>query len=293
MRKVRRLTRSPGRPTPRAATGPRSRPQSTRRAGQDTQIGLHEIEHCMDATVSIDLADPLPRAELLRLADDVFAWLQRVDRLFNMYRPDSEISRMRRGELRMSESSPEVRTALERCAELWRATGGFFDPYATGVLDPSGFVKGWAIQVASDRLLAAGCDNHCLTCGGDVRVRGTTAVGEPWRIGVRHPWERLEVAWVLAGTDLAVATSGSYGRGPHVIDPYQGRPATQLRSVTVVGHDLGTATAYATAGTAMGLPALTWLARLDGHEAAVVTEDGRRFRSDGLPVSGEDAWERR
>jgi thiamine biosynthesis lipoprotein len=55
--------------------------------------------------------------------------------------------------------------------------------------------------------------------------------------------------------------------------------------VTVVGPELGTADAFATAALAMGHKGLDWLATLDGHESAAITEDGRAFRSDGLPVA--------
>jgi thiamine biosynthesis lipoprotein len=179
-----------------------------------------------------------------------------------------------------------VSAVLDACAELWRATSGWFDVYATGRLDPSGYVKGWAAQVASDRLVAAGAGNHCLNAGGDLRVRGRPAAAGGWRVGVRHPWLPDRTAWVLEGTDLAVATSARYERGPHVIDPYTGRPATFLRSVTVIGPDLGVADAYATAGLAMGEAGLNWLATLDGYESAAVCEDGRAFRSAGLPAVG-------
>jgi thiamine biosynthesis lipoprotein len=94
-----------------------------------------------------------------------------------------------------------------------------------------------------------------------------------------------KLSWVLGGTDLAVATTGTYERGWHVLDPRTGQPARALRSVTVVGPDLGIADAYATAALAMGLPGLEWLARLPGHEAGVVTEDGLCFRSGRLPVA--------
>ena len=146
-------------------------------------------------------------------------------------------------------------------------------------------MKGWSVQVASDRLAAAGAGNHCLNAGGDVVIRGRPAPGREWRVGIRHPWDPLAVCWVVSGTDLAVATSGTYERGYHVIDPYRGQPATALRSVTVVGKDLGIADAYATAALAMGLPGLDWLARLDGYESGAVTEDGAAYRSAGFPVA--------
>jgi len=90
---------------------------------------------------------------------------------------------------------------------------------------------------------------------------------------------------VLHGTDLAVATSGVYERGHHVIDPRRGTPARGLRSVTVVGADLGTADAYATAAVAMGRAGARWLSRLPGHDCAVVTDDGRFLRTPGLPTA--------
>ncbi|MFI5484718.1 FAD:protein FMN transferase [Micromonospora echinaurantiaca] len=240
----------------------------------------------MGTAISLDLADDLPTVELTALADAVFGWLREVDARFSTYRADSEVCRVDRGELAVADGSADLRDVLARCADLWRATDGFFDAYATGRLDPSGYVKGWAVQVASDRLLAAGAANHCLNAGGDVRVRGRSATGRPWRIGVRHPWDPMATCLVLTGTDLAVATSGVYERGAHVRDPRRGVPATGLRSVTVVGPDLGVADAYATAAVAMGAAGVGWLDRLAGHQHAIVTEDGRLLHSAGLPLAG-------
>ncbi|MEU7615882.1 FAD:protein FMN transferase [Micromonospora rifamycinica] len=238
----------------------------------------------MGTAVSLDLADDLPADTLRGLADDTFRWLREVDARFTTYRDDSEVRRVDRGELSLSGASADLRAVLARCADLWGDTDGYFDVYATGRLDPSGYVKGWSVQVASDRLVAAGAARHCLNAGGDVRVRGHSSSGRPWRIGVRHPWDGSATCLVLAGTDLAVATSGVYERGHHVLDPRRGEPARGLRSVTVVGPDLGVADAYATAAVAMGVAGIGWLDRLPGHRHAVVTDDGRLLRSTSLPL---------
>ncbi|MGC9665176.1 FAD:protein FMN transferase [Planosporangium sp. 12N6] len=237
----------------------------------------------MGTMIAIDLADPLPEAVLAALADDFFAWMREVDRRFSTFKPDSEVCRLHRGELRAEQCSPDLREVLDACAKLWRDTDGYFDVYATGPLDPSGYVKGWAAEVASARLVAAGSTNHLINAGGDVRVRGCPAPGEKWQIPIRHPWQRDGAYLVVAGNDLAVATSGTYERGFHVVDPRTGSPARELRSVTVVGPDLAVADAYATAGVAMGMAGLRWLAALPGYQVAVVTEDGQGFRSPGLP----------
>ncbi|WP_410811448.1 FAD:protein FMN transferase [Micromonospora sp. 067-2] len=239
----------------------------------------------MGTTISLDLADDLPPARLHELADQVFDWMREVDARFSTYRADSEVCRFDRGEVLLSEASADLRFVLEACADLWGATDGFFDAYATGRLDPSGFVKGWAAQVASDRLLAAGAANHCVNAGGDVRVRGFSPSAEPWRIGIRHPWDEMAACLVVAGTDLAVATSGVYERGRHVLDPRRGVPAGGLRSVTVVGTDLGASDAYATAALAMGAAGIGWLGRLADHSHAVITDDARQFLSGDLPLT--------
>lgn len=250
-----------------------------------TRPGLCRVEQIMGTAITLDLADDLPPATLRELADEVFAWMHEVDTRFSTYQPDSEVCRFDRGEVLLSEASADLRYVLETCADLWGATDGFFDAYATGRLDPSGYVKGWAAQVASDRLVAAGAVNHCVNAGGDVRVRGLSPSGEPWRIGIRHPWDAMAACLVLSGTDLAVATSGVYERGRHVLDPRRGAPASGLRSVTVVGTDLGVADAYATAALAMGTPGLNWLARLDDHTHAAITDNARQYHSTALPLT--------
>ncbi len=245
------------------------------------------VEPLMGTTVSLHIGDPLRPDRLQALGDDLFAFLHEVDARFSTYRDDSEVSLVERGRLDPGHGSPMLREVLEHSAKLWDDTDGYFDIHATGRLDPSGFVKGWAVQAASDRLVAAGCANHRVNAGGDVRVRGRRLDGAPWRIGVRHPFQPEQVCCVLAGTDLAVATSGVYERGHHVIDPFTGVPAQGLRSVTVVGTDLGIADAYATAAVAMGPAGPAWLARLAGHTTAVVTDAGAFLHSPDLPVVGE------
>lgn len=225
----------------------------------------------MGTAISVDAATDA-------MAEDVFAWLREVDERFSTYKPDSEVNRLDRGELSAGECSPPLRHVLDECARLWQVTGGYFDAYATGRLDPSGYVKGWSVQVASDRLVAAGSASHCINAGGDVCVRGR------WRVGVQHPWERMKVAWIVDAVDTAVATSGVYERGAHVVNPFTGKGAADLASVTVVGPDLALADAYATAAVAMGRKALDWLASLEGYESAVITSGGDAFTSPGLPL---------
>ena len=113
---------------------------------------MHHAEHVMGTVVSIDLADNLPQDHLRAMIGDVCDWLHEVDRRFSTYREDSEVSRLRRREIDPADCSADMRDVLEACADLWRETDGYFDVYAAGPLDPSGYVKGWSVEIASARL---------------------------------------------------------------------------------------------------------------------------------------------
>jgi FAD:protein FMN transferase len=218
----------------------------------------------MGMPVTIDVRDA--RAGTAQL-DRAFAWLREVDAVFSTYRDDSEVSRLGRGELALRDARPMVRQVLARCECLRTATGGYFDARAPrpGALDPTGLVKGWAVDAAAALLERDGGRRWCIDAGGDVRVRGG-----PWRVGIRHPRRHDRLAAVLEAGDLAVATSGAYERGEHIVDPHTGRPPHGVLSVTVVGPDLATADACATAAFAMGARGPRWTAGLRGYDAMTI-----------------------
>ncbi len=248
-------------------------------------VPVRHVEHCMGTVFTIDVRSPgVPH----RAVEEVVAWLHHVDAVFSTYRADSEVSRLGRGELALDSCSSDVRTVLARCAELAAETGGYFSARAGGGLDPSGYVKGWAIERASDLLRAAGSTNHSVNGGGDVQCVGWAAPGRPWRIGVAHPLDRTALAGVVEGApgaDLAIATSGTAERGDHVLDPHTGQPPRGLASVTVVGTRLAAVDAYATAAFAMGTSAVDWLSGRPDLRSQVVHADGRAWSSPGFAAA--------
>jgi thiamine biosynthesis lipoprotein len=237
----------------------------------------------MGTTVSVALRPPLVPTDAL---DRFFARLRAVDARFSPYRDDSEVSRLARGEIAEADASPDLRHVLSACDHLSFVTDGAFDARrhrADGRPDPSGFVKGWAIEEAAWILDSTGARNYWINAGGDIVARGAAAPGRPWRVGIQHPDRRDRVAAVLAVTDRAVATSGTYERGDHIRDPRGRGPATAgLRSVTVVGPALAFTDAYATALFVMGLDGLRWLATHPDYEALVITSDDRVVSTQGM-----------
>ncbi|HWF42373.1 MAG TPA: FAD:protein FMN transferase [Acidothermaceae bacterium] len=249
---------------------------------------LVHVEHVMGTVVSFDVrfTDEAQRAPMNAGIADAVTWLHRVDDVFSTYRDDSQVSRLGRGELRLADCDADVEEVLELCAQVGRETDGYFSSTYGGRLDPTGVVKGWAIQRASELLSSAGSTHHLVNGGGDIQAVGGSAPGVPWQIGIAHPLKRDALASVVQLTDGAVATSGIAERGAHVIDPFTGQPAVALASVTVVGIDLIRTDAYATAAIAMGERAHRWLEGCVGYEAFAVAADGLRWCTSGYSRVG-------
>ncbi|WUH95611.1 FAD:protein FMN transferase [Streptomyces sp. NBC_00433] len=211
------------------------------------------------------------------------AWLHHVDEVFSTYRPESQISRLARGTLALSACSPEVWEVLGLCEAAERRSDGFFSARYAGGFDPTGLVKGWAVERAAAMVSSAGAEAVCVNGGGDVQVHGG-----PWRIGVADPLRKGELATAVhADGELAVATSGPAERGCHIVDPRTGLPpAAALASLTVVTRRLTDADAHATAGYAMGDRARPWLESLPGTRCFAVAADGTSWTTGGTGPDG-------
>jgi len=200
------------------------------------------------------------------------AELRAVDAAFSPFHSRSLVSAVRRGELTPDSYPPPLAEVVQCCDAMRAATDGWFDAWAVpGGFDPTGLVKGWAMDRAAVLLRAAGIDDYAITAGGDWLVRGNGPRGGAWRVGVADPDNPLRVLATVELTDGAVATSGY---GAPVVNPHTGAPARSRGPATVTGPTLSTADAFATALYAAGEAGLSWFPTADGYTAAVVA--GRR-----------------
>jgi FAD:protein FMN transferase len=248
--------------------------------------GVLHVEQIMGMPIVVDVRDlDDPGA-----VEPVFDWFRLVDATFSTYRDDSVVARLDRGELDAEDAPPDLREVLARCEELRLETGGYFDARARdpGRLNPSGLVKGWSVDRAAAILDELGSRNYAVNAGGDIRLCGGALPQQAWRVGIEHPRDRAQVAAVVEGRELAIATSGAYLRGEHVVDPHTRRPPEGVLSVTIAGPDLATADAYATAAFAMGRKGPAWTARLRGYEALTILDDGRSLRTPEFPLADCD-----
>ena len=246
--------------------------------------GIRRVEMIMGMPIVVDVRDDGVGDGLLDLAYD---WFREVDAVFSTYRDDSEISRLNRDELALRECRADVRWVIARCRELAEETDGYFDAEAVvpGSIDPSGLVKGWSVDRGGDLLEHRGIRNYSINAGGDIRTRGAALPEDRWRTGIQHPLHQDRIAAIVESNDLALATSGTYVRGQHILDPHSGLPATGLLSVTITGDELGTVDAYATAAFAMGEGAPGWISTLRGYEALCILPDESSLMTPAFPLA--------
>lgn len=262
---------------------------TTRSAATEPGISgttYRHVEHCMGTVFSFDVRG-LSRQRAGAGVASAVSWLHEVDARFSPYRPESEVTAVAEDRLDLADASALLREVVRQAEAIGSCSDGFFTLYPSGRFDPSGFVKGWAVQRASDLLTEYGSTSHCVNGGGDVQAVGMAGPDLPWRIGIAHPADPQRLAAVVQGPApdgdaFAVATSGTAERGAHIEDPVTGAQPVELASVTLVGRSLADVDALATAAFAMGECARRWLEHLSGVEAFAVRPDGTTWSTSGF-----------
>lgn len=213
-----------------------------------------------------------------------FSYLAAVEDRFSVYRADSEISRINRGEIAPAEMSREMNEVFALAEKTKAETNGYFDiRKPDGSLDPSGIVKGWAIKNTAALIRSAGYENYFVNAGGDIAMRGKNAKGEEWSVGIRNPFNIHEIVKVVYPRGEGIATSGSYIRGDHIYNPHA--PTEELHdivSITIIGPDVLEADRFATAAFAMGKGGIAFIERLSGFEGYAIAKDGTATLTSGF-----------
>jgi FAD:protein FMN transferase len=256
-------------------------------------VPTRHLEHVMGTVVTIDLYTgrslaAAESAEVRRLLARASAILQHADEIFSTWRPRSPVSRLRAGAITMAQAPAEVAAVLERCAAARELSRGWFDPWAMpGGVDPTGYVKGWAAQQALAAVTAPCVTGAMVNAAGDIASFGGPAPGQPFRVGIADPAAPRRLAEIaeLTGLTRAIATSGTYERGDHLIDPHSGQAAARVASASVTGPDLGLADALATAVAVAGETGLALIEPIDGYEALTIGLDGRRRWTPRFPFA--------
>ena len=219
-----------------------------------------------------------------KILDKIFSYFVYVDEKFSTYKEASEITSINKKELKLEDASEDMKQVFSLCEKTKKETGGYF--YIVdrdGKYDPSGLVKGWAINNASGILLKEGFSNFYIDAGGDIQTGGKNGDGKTWTVGIKNPFCDKEIVKSLYIKNEGVATSGTYIRGQHVYNPKnKGEFITDIISLTVIGRNIYEADRFATAAFAMGKEGIGFIEKLDGLEGYMIDKDGLATETSGF-----------
>lgn len=248
---------------------------------------VHHLENVMGTVVTIDIytyaeESAVAVAPQLRQARAV---LHNVDEVFSTWKEHSPITKLRRGDITIAEAPLEVAEVLRLCVIARDLSNGWFDPWAMPRgFDPTGYVKGWAAQRALAVLVSPGVSGAIVNAAGDIASFGGPPGTDSFRFGIVDPLSPGNLACIVELTG-ALATSGTYERGEHLIDPHSGKASARVASASVSGPDLGLADALATAVAVAGEEGLARVEELSGYEAMTISFDGTKHWTAHFPFA--------
>ena len=150
--------------------------------------------------------------------------------------------------------------------------------------------KGYAVDMAMQKMTNLGVKNAIIKAGGDMRIQGTKD-GEPWDVGIKHPRDRKKLLGKLNLSNISISTSGDYERYfikdgvlyHHIMDPKTGYPSRGCQSVTILAPDTMTSDALSTAVFVLGPEdGMRLIKSLSGIEGIIVDSNGHVHYSPGL-----------
>lgn len=176
--------------------------------------------------------------------------VDRLENIFSLYRPDSEISRLNR-EGRLDRASPDLQLVLDYSQQIAQASDGAFDPtiqpiwqfYASGASDRmgldralrlvdytaivgvrntlrlgqsgmaislNGIAQGYITDRITELLGNQGFENAMIQLG-ETRALGSAPDGSAFSVGIVDPASPRQIGSEVSLANAALSVSGGYG----------------------------------------------------------------------------------
>lgn len=234
---------------------------------------MQKTEWIMGMPIIVNIVDK--KVDYQNLFELVFNYFKDVDSQFSTYKVDSEVSKLNSKTIKLDEISNQLREILTLSEETKKMTNRYFDIYKKdGAIDPSGLVKGWAINNAANILKKEGIQNFFISAGSDIQTFGKNSSQKKWRVGIKNPFNSSEIVKIISLSGEGVATSGNYLRGDHIYDPHSNRKIEDIVSLTVIGKNIYEADRFATAAFAMGKKGINFLEQQKNLEGYMIDKKG-------------------
>jgi len=236
-----------------------------------------ETRILMGMPITIEIVDKWATKKAI---DKIFKYFEYIDKTFSTFKPDSEISKINRGEIEKNSYSTDMKIVFELAEKTKNETNGYFDIIDNnGKYNPSGIVKGWAIYCATQILRKDGFENFYVNAGGDIQFCGKNSENKLWNSGIKNPFNQNEIVKVVyLESGQGIATSGNYIRGEHIYNPKnRNKIIDEIVSFTVIGPNVQEADRFATAVFAMGKSGINFLEKMPEFAGYMIDKNGVAF----------------
>jgi FAD:protein FMN transferase len=240
-----------------------------------------------------------------KIFEKVFDYFRWVDKVFSPYKANSEVTSINDGRIKLNKISDEMKLVLELSEKTKQETDGYFDIKINNYIDPSGLVKGWAINNAANLLRDMNFKSFYVNAGGDIQTNGLNEKKEKWAVGIKNPFKPSENVKIVYLSGQGIATSGTYEKGNHIYNPklsdsnfknsflrsrqtswpvasFSGNSHNNIVSLTVIGPNVYEADRFATAAFAMGIEGINFIERKKGLEGYMINSNGVATMTSGF-----------
>ena len=179
----------------------------------------------------------------------------------------------------LRDAHPDVREIIERCERAARGDAGLLRRARRLAVARSTRRAREGLVGRPRRRDPRRRGRRATTRSTPAETSGCEAAALPddcWRVGIQHPTMSDKLAKVVVANDLAIATSGAYARGEHVLDPHTRVPPQGVLSVTITGPGPRNSRRVRHGSLCDGPAGPAWTARLRGYEAMTILADEPR-----------------
>jgi len=194
------------------------------------------------------------------LWDNIQTELIRLDKLFNRFDTESEVSQINSSAfLSPYIVSSEMWDILLSCKKYHQQTYGLFDITLQNLnrvllnikdksiifvdkdlhIDFGGYAKGYAIDKIKNILIENNVQNSLVNFGNSsILALGKHPYGDCWSIGIENPYQKGEMLGEYKLKDEALSTSGNMpSNSKHLVNPFTGKFNEEKKMVSIITKD--------------------------------------------------------
>lgn len=212
---------------------------------------LNKMNTKFNIKLAVTEEDPVVDKILLTTTKLIAEDLDEIERKFALDQADSLVNKFRNGDRSALKSDTMFQVVYHQCSIAEAVTHGYFNAFRDGKFDPTGLIRGWAVETLfqlhlKPLLIDPNIVGVAFNVGGNnVQVATKKGSDFQWNIAVKSPYDDREqvVSYKLKNGALATSNTNKIDGDVH----------GSLELVTILANGLTEASIWADAAMMAGL----------------------------------------